>query len=115
MIAIKRAYEEAARADGTRILVERLWPRGVKKDQLRLDGWAKEVAPSAALRTWYGHDVSKWAEFQKRYRAELKANPAALAPLLAAARTGRLTLVYAARDEEHNSAVVLRQVLEKKL
>ena len=114
MIAIKRAYEPAARTDGTRILVERLWPRGVTKDELRLDDWAKAVAPSAALRTWYGHDVAKWAEFQKRYRAELKANAAALAPLLAAARKGPLTLVYAARDEEHNSALVLRQYLETK-
>ncbi len=115
MIAVKRAYEPAARADGTRILVERLWPRGVKKQDLRLDAWAKEIAPSPALRTWYGHDVAKWTEFQRRYRAELDAHPAALEPLLAAARRGRLTLVYAARDEEHNSARVLLQYLEKML
>jgi uncharacterized protein YeaO (DUF488 family) len=115
VIAIKRAYERAARSDGTRILVERLWPRGVKKTELRLDGWAKEIAPSAALRTWYGHDVAKWPEFQQRYRAELRANAEALQPLLTAARQGPLTLVYAARDEAHNSALVLRKFLESRL
>jgi len=111
LIQIKRAYEAPARGDGTRILVERLWPRGVTKDKLALDAWAKEVAPSPELRKWYSHDVKKWPEFQRRYREELKANREALAPLRAAAKRGRVTLIYAAHDAEHNSALVLRRYL----
>jgi uncharacterized protein YeaO (DUF488 family) len=114
MIRLKRAYEAPAAADGARFLVERLWPRGVTKSALKLDGWLKDVAPSAALRTWYGHDVAKWTEFQRRYRAELAANAAALAPLRAAARSGPVTLVFGSRDAEHCSAAVLKAFLERR-
>lgn len=110
-IVIKRAYEPTSRADGARFLVERLWPRGVTKERLGVDAWLTELAPSPALRKWYQHDVAKWPEFRRRYEAELAANRDALTPLLAAARKGRVTLVYAARDEEHNSALVLRDYL----
>src|SRR5579875_2026647 len=115
MIAIKRAYEPAAPTDGTRVLVERLWPRGLSKSALRLDAWYKDIAPSPDLRRWYNLEPAKWPEFQRRYRAELRAHTDALAPLLAAARRGPLTLVYAARDEQRNSALVLRRVLEARL
>jgi len=111
MIRLKRAYEPVAAADGARFLVERLWPRGVTKAALRLDGWLKDVAPSQALRTWYGHDVGKWREFRRRYLAELEANADALAPLRTAARSGTVTLVFASRDEEHCSAAVLAEFL----
>jgi uncharacterized protein YeaO (DUF488 family) len=113
MLKLKRAYEPASREDGTRFLVERLWPRGVKKTELRLDAWLKDIAPSPELRKWYGHDVGKWAEFQKRYRNELKQHREALNPILQAASRGTVTLIYAAHDTEHNSAVVLRDYLEK--
>ena len=111
-VAIKRVYEEAADADGFRVLVDRLWPRGVSKEKAKLDLWAKDVAPTTALRQWFGHDPAKWDEFGKRYTAELAANHAALAAL-ADALKGRpmVTLVYGAKDEEHNQAVVLREVL----
>lgn len=111
MLKLKRAYEPASRDDGKRFLVERLWPRGVKKTELRLDGWLKDIAPSPELRKWYSHDVSKWAEFQKRYRNELKQHSEALGPILQAARQGTVTLIYAAHDTKHNSAVVLRDYL----
>jgi uncharacterized protein YeaO (DUF488 family) len=113
MLKLKRAYEPASREDGTRFLVERLWPRGVKKTELRLDAWLKDIAPSPELRKWYGHDVGKWAEFQKRYRNELNQHREALNPVLQAASRGTVTLIYAAHDTEHNSAVVLRDYLEK--
>ena len=109
-ISLKRAYEPPAETDGTRVLVDRLWPRGVAKSRARIDLWLKEVAPSTELRKWFGHDPDKWPEFQKRYRAELKGNPA-LSELREQSRQGKITLVYAARDELHNDAVVLRQVL----
>src|SRR5690606_1757909 len=115
MIHIKRAYEEAAPEDGRRFLVDRLWPRGIKKEALPLDGWLKEVAPSDELRRWFGHEPERWAEFQRRYAAELDAQPESWQPLLEAARQGDVTLVYAARDEEHNNAAALRSYLEKKL
>ena len=115
MIRLKRVYDPPSRLDGTRILVERLWPRGVTKAALKLDGWLKDVAPSPALRQWFGHDPKKWAPFRERYRAELRANPQALAPLLEAARHGRVTLVFGSRDTVHNSAVVLRAYLERRL
>lgn len=115
MIVLKRAYEPAAADDGARFLVERLWPRGVAKAALPLAGWAKEAAPSTELRKWFSHDPKKWPEFQKRYRAELRQHPEALQPLLAAARRGRLTLIYSSHDAEHNNAVVLKQVLDSKL
>jgi uncharacterized protein YeaO (DUF488 family) len=111
MVQIKRAYEPPTRRDGRRILVERLWPRGVKKEALAADAWMKEVAPSTELRKWFGHEVEKWPEFQRRYTAELDGNPAAWQPLLAASRTGTVTLLFAAHDVDHNSAAVLRDYL----
>ncbi len=115
MIKIKRAYEPPAPDDGRRFLVDRLWPRGVKKEALALEAWAKEVAPSTALRQWYHHDLAKWDEFQARYTAELDANPSAWEPLLQAARQGTITLVYGSRDETHNQAAVLKRYLERQL
>ncbi|HZQ21047.1 MAG TPA: DUF488 family protein [Terriglobales bacterium] len=115
MLRLKRAYEPAAQNDGKRFLVERLRPRGVKKEALRLDAWLKDVAPSSELRKWYSHEVSKWPEFQKRYRDELSQNPEAWTPILQAAHNGAVTLIYAAHDTEHNSAAVLRDYLEKRM
>lgn len=115
MIQLKRAYDPATPGDGTRYLVDRLWPRGVKKEELHADEWVKEVAPSTELRQWFGHDPDKWPEFQKRYTAELDKNPAGWRPIADAARKGRVTLVYSAKDEEHNDAVVLKAYLERKL
>lgn len=110
-LRLKRAYEPADPVDGVRILVDRLWPRGVSKAKAALDDWLKEIAPSAELRTWFGHDPGRWPEFQRRYRAELHAHAAELQRLRALARTRTVTLVYGARDEQHNDAVVLRDVL----
>jgi len=115
MIKIKRAYEDPAKTDGRRFLVDRVWPRGVKKADLALEAWQKDVAPSANLRKWFQHDAAKWNEFQKRYDAELDGNSAAWEPLLDAARKGTITLVYGARDEEHNQAVALKAYLDRKL
>ncbi|HTP11132.1 MAG TPA: DUF488 family protein [Anaerolineae bacterium] len=114
MIQLKRVYEPPAEQDGFRILVERLWPRGMSKPRAQIDLWLKDVAPSPALRTWYSHDLSRWAEFEQRYRAELRQNPAvdSLRQLLKEKRT--VTFVYAARDEEHNSAVILKAFLAGK-
>jgi uncharacterized protein YeaO (DUF488 family) len=112
MIKLKRAYEEPSADDGFRVLVERLWPRGVTKEKARLDLWLKELAPSPELRQWYGDDLAKWSEFQKRYRAELKEKKDGLKLLKGKSVDGNVTLVYAARDQEHNSALVLRKVLE---
>jgi uncharacterized protein YeaO (DUF488 family) len=109
-ISLKRAYEPPAETDGMRVLVDRLWPRGITKSRARIDLWLKDLAPSTALRKWFGHDPGKWPEFRKRYRAELKGNPA-LAELREQSRQRDITLVYAARDELHNDAVVLKQVL----
>lgn len=115
-IRLKRAYDPPEPGDGKRFLVDRLWPRGVKKEDLALDGWLKEVAPSNELRHWFGHDPARWDEFRQRYAQELDAlDPAALRPLLDAARSGTLTLVYSARDEAHNNAVVLRDYLQARL
>lgn len=111
MIRIKRAYEAAARADGRRILVERLWPRGMKKEALHFDAWPKEVAPSTSLRKWFSHRAERWDEFRRRYRKELSANPSSWAPILAASRGGTVTLLYSTHDLEHNGAVVLREFL----
>lgn len=111
MIRIKRAYEPASETDGKRILVERLWPRGIRKEALVLDDWRKEVAPSTELRKWYGHRVERWPDFVQRYRAELDANPEGWLPIAEAAQAGMVTLVYSARDEAHNSARVLRDYL----
>ena len=109
-VMLKRVYEPATSADGKRILVDRLWPRGLSKDKAKVDHWLKEVAPSTALRQWFGHDPEKWAEFQTRYRAELKSNPA-LDELRTLSAQGNVTLLYAARDQEHNEAVVLQKIL----
>ena len=111
MLRIKRTYEPPARGDGRRILVERLWPRGMKKEALDVDDWLKGVAPSAQLRRWFGHRVEHWDEFCVRYRKELDANPAAWVPILEAERRGPVTLLYSARDVLHNGAVVLRDYL----
>jgi uncharacterized protein YeaO (DUF488 family) len=115
MISLKRVYEPAETGDGGRFLVERLWPRGVKKENLCIDGWLKEVAPSTELRKWFKHDPAKWKEFRRRYFAELKDRQRALQPLLEAARHGKITLVYSSHDQEHNNAVVLKEYLEHKL
>ncbi|MDE1919150.1 MAG: DUF488 domain-containing protein [Patescibacteria group bacterium] len=112
MIRIKRAYEKAERADGTRILVDRLWPRGVSKATIKIDGWEKEIAPSTALRKWFGHDPKRWSEFKKRYKAELRTHKAELAALKARERGKALTLVYGAKDPKHNHALVLKETLE---
>ena len=115
MIQVKRVYEPAARGDGTRFLVDRLWPRAVKKEGLRLTAWLKEVAPSGGLRKWFGHDPKRWPEFQRRYGAELDRDPDGWQPILEAARKGTVTLLFSARDEEHNNAVALKAYLEAKL
>ena len=114
MIHLKRAYEAPAPGDGYRVLVERLWPRGLRKEDAQLDDWLKDVAPSTDLRKWFGHEEARWPEFQKRYRQELRGPEAAAAlqALAARARGGTLTLIYAAHDEERNSAVVLKATLE---
>ena len=114
-IRLKRVYEPAGPEDGNRILVERLWPRGVRKATLRMDKWAREVAPTTELRRWFGHDPAKWEEFQRRYRSELDAEPEAWAPLLEAARNGTVTLLFSSHDAEHNNAVVLKGYLEARL
>ena len=108
---LKRAYERPAPADGFRVLVDRLWPRGVSKDAAAVVEWLKEIAPTAELRKWFGHDPERWPEFQRRYAAELASHDALLETLRERARMGPLTLVYSARDELHNDAVVLRRVL----
>ncbi len=113
-IRLKRAYDPPAEEDGQRVLVERLWPRGLKREEARLDDWLRDVAPSDALRRWFGHDPARWEEFQWRYRRELEdaEHQAALAKLRERAKQGTLTLIFAAKDTEHNSAQVLREVLE---
>lgn len=115
MVLLKRAYEPAHAGDGQRFLVERLWPRGVKKDSLRIAGWLREVAPSTELRQWFGHDPAKWNEFRRRYFAELDTHRDTLQPLRDAARQGKVTLVYSSHDREHNNAVALKEYLESKL
>ena len=111
MLSIKRVYEPVEPGDGARFLVERLWPRGIKKDQLHMEAWLKEAAPSDTLRRWFNHDPEKWEEFQRRYRSELNAHPHAWQPILDAARRGSVTLLYSARDTEHNNAVVLKSYI----
>jgi uncharacterized protein YeaO (DUF488 family) len=110
-VRLKRAYLPPSPEDGVRVLVDRLWPRGVRKADAAIDRWTKEVAPSTELRRWFGHDPSRWEEFRHRYRAELSHNTALVNELRTIAKMGRLTLVYAARDELHNEAVTLRDVL----
>jgi uncharacterized protein YeaO (DUF488 family) len=111
-VTIKRVYEPLARGEGKRVLVDRIWPRGISKEELKDVLWLKEVAPSTELRQWFGHKPERWAEFRIRYRAELKKNPEAVAKLRALAKRGHVTLLYAAKDEEHNQAVVLGELLE---
>ena len=111
MIRIKRTYESRARGDGHRILVERLWPRGMKKEALQAHAWVKEVAPSTQLRKWFGHRPERWREFRRRYKKELSANADAWLPILDASKRGTVTLLYSAHDLEHNGAVVLREYL----
>ncbi|MEO7400391.1 MAG: DUF488 domain-containing protein [Polaromonas sp.] len=110
-LRLKRAYEPPAPGDGTRILIDRLWPRGVKKENLALSQWMKELAPSTELRQWFGHDPALWPEFRKRYAAELQAHTDLLDALRTLARSGVVTLVYSAHDEAHNDAVVLQEFL----
>jgi uncharacterized protein YeaO (DUF488 family) len=112
MIELKRAYEEPSPSDGRRILVERLWPRGLTKQKAALDLWLKETAPSDELRRWFAHDISRWPEFRRRYRNELRNHPDELALLRRLSAEGRVTFVYGAHDEQHNSALVLREVVE---
>jgi uncharacterized protein YeaO (DUF488 family) len=114
MIRIKRAYEPRARGDGRRILVERLWPRGMKKEALDADAWLKDVAPTTPLRKWFDHRVERWEEFRRRYRQELSANRDAWSPILDASNRGTVTLLYSAHDLEHNGAVVLREYLTER-
>jgi uncharacterized protein YeaO (DUF488 family) len=111
-IRLKRAYEAPSKEDGQRILVERLWPRGLTKEKAAIDYWAKEIAPSSKLRQWYGHELSKWAEFQKRYRAELDQHGDLIEGLRQRIGSGPVTFVYAAKDEEHNSALLLKHYLD---
>ncbi|MPZ26702.1 MAG: DUF488 family protein [Micromonosporaceae bacterium] len=113
-ISVQRVYDHEP-THGAVFLVDRVWPRGVRRDALPLDGWARDVAPSAALRTWFGHRPERFTEFARRYRAELAADPEAVRPLLDAARHGPVTLLYGARDREHNQAVVLRDYLRDHL
>lgn len=110
-VKLKRAYEAPSAGDGTRVLVDRLWPRGVKKTDAAIDYWMKELAPSAELRKWFGHDPARWEEFRQRYSAEIREHPDEFSRLRDLAQRGVVTLVYAAHDEAHNNAVVLREIL----
>jgi uncharacterized protein YeaO (DUF488 family) len=110
-IHLVRVYDHSSRSSGPVFLVERLWPRGVRRDQIGMDAWVKNVAPSTELRQWFGHDPDKWEEFRRRYFAELDAQPQAWQPLLDAAVAGDVTLLYSSRDQEHNNAVALRDYL----
>ena len=113
MFHLKRAYDPASPEDGCRVLVERLWPRGVSKSQAAIDAWLKDVAPSSELRKWYGHDPARWDEFRRRYWAELRSNRQAVDDLRAKEREGKVTLVYAARDQEHSGALALVEFLKQ--
>jgi uncharacterized protein YeaO (DUF488 family) len=115
MIKVKRVYEPASPDDGIRILVERLWPRGIARDELDFDTWFKDVAPSEGLRRWFGHEPRKWHAFRQRYFVELDSNPEAWERILRASRRGRVTLIYSSRDTEHNNAVALRDYLQLKM
>jgi uncharacterized protein YeaO (DUF488 family) len=113
-ILIKRIYEPVAKSDGYRVLVDRLWPRGIAKDNVKLDLWLKDLGPSAALRTWFNHDPARWTEFQRRYHTELKEKTAVLTTLIEQAKTSSVTLLYSAKDKQHNQAVALRGFLMKR-
>jgi uncharacterized protein YeaO (DUF488 family) len=110
-VKLKRAYEQPETEDGVRILVDRLWPRGVKKEDAAIDEWMKELAPSTELRKWFGHDPDRWEEFRERYAKEVNGHPDQLKQLRALAHKGAITLVYSAHDEEHNNAVALRDII----
>lgn len=110
-VRLKRAYERPSRGDGRRILIDRLWPRGVTKKAAAIDEWFKDLAPTTALRQWFRHDPARWQEFRRRYAGEVRQNPDRLGELRALARQGPITLVFSAHDEIHNDAVVLRQLL----
>jgi len=112
-VGLKRIYEPRARSDGYRVLVDRVWPRGMSKEKAAIDQWAKELAPSTALRKWFGHDPARWREFRSRYRRELKVSAEALADLRGRCSRQRVTLVFSARDERHNQAVVLKEILQR--
>ncbi len=112
MVKIKRIYDEPAPGDGRRVLIDRLWPRGISKDEAGIDEWLKEVAPSDELRKWFGHEPARWEEFRRRYREELKVHGEILERLRSEARKGTVTLLFAARDAEHNNAVVLKEMLD---
>ena len=113
-IRVKRVYEPAAKSDGKRYLVDRMWPRGIKKDAVAIDAWLKELAPSTELRKWFAHEPARWGEFRKRYFKELEAVEAIWRPVRSEARQRTVTLVYSARDEEHNQAVALREFLDSR-
>jgi uncharacterized protein YeaO (DUF488 family) len=115
VIYLKRVYDSSAHEYGTSFLIDRLWPRGIKKENLHFQAWLKEAAPSKELRQWFAHDPQKWDEFQTRYAAELEDNPLAWQPLFDAARRGDITLLFAARDAEHSNAAALKLFLERKL
>lgn len=115
MLQLKRAYEPAAPTDGRRILVDRLWPRGLSKRRVAIDDWMKDLAPSAKLRRWFAHDPKKWADFQRRYKHELRTHSDLVQRLASLARRGRVTLVFSARDEQHNDAVVLAAVIRRRM
>ena len=118
MIKAKRVYDEVEKDDGIRVLVDRLWPRGIKKDEIKIDLWLQEVAPSTELRKWFSHDSSRWKEFCKRYKTELRKDEEkkiALSELTKIATREKLTLVYSAKDKEHNNAIVLKKLLESLL
>lgn len=112
-VKLKRAYDTAARSDGHRILVDRIWPRGVARGELRIADWIKDAAPSTELRQWFGHEPARWPEFKRRYFRELDRRPEVLAPLVEQSRAGTVTLVFAAKDAEHNNAVALKEYLER--
>jgi uncharacterized protein YeaO (DUF488 family) len=114
-VRLKRAYEPASAEDGYRVLVDRLWPRGISKEQAKLDEWDQELAPSSQLREWFGHEPDRFPDFRRRYIGELRANRPRLRELRRRARTGTLTLVYSAHDSEHNDAVVLAEALRRGL
>ncbi|MGH9557653.1 MAG: DUF488 domain-containing protein [Bryobacteraceae bacterium] len=114
MIKLKRVYEEEASGDGVRYLIERLWPRGIKKESLHIDGWLKEAGPSTELRKWFNHDPEKWNEFRRRYFAELNREPEVWSPIRDAMLKGAVTLLYSSHDTEHNNAVALKEYVERK-
>jgi len=113
-IRLKRVYEPPEKEEGLRLLVERLWPRGLTKEKARIDAWYKDVAPSPELRRWYGHDPEKWEAFRRRYLDELRGNPEAVSRLRERVKEGPVTFVFAAKDEKHNSALLLKEFLEGK-